>query len=305
MTSNRQQHVRRSAPLRTYTCNWCGMVSEGTSLSCPACGAPVNVKDIVSLSGWVKLPAIKSMAKLQFGQSFCQVEGTYAPVADMSLAPRDGVYFTHHVLLWKDSQVTLSAMPLDDAWKRMFAGMPLVMLQAQGPGHVAFSQDAPGEIIALPLHSNQSVDVREHVFMVATNQVAYDYFNPQIWFATKDGSDRELHFPLGLFMDRFFAPKTPGLLLLHGAGNVFVRQLAPGETILVKPTTLLFKDSTVEMHLRQDYPANQGTHHFWRTWYQRYIWLQLYGPGRVAIQSAYEQSEDNGKKIVGSSPMSM
>ena len=54
--------------------------------------------------------------------------------------------------------------------------MPLVMTQAQGPGHIAFSRDAPGEMIALPLQPGQAVDVREHFFLVATANVTYDWF---------------------------------------------------------------------------------------------------------------------------------
>ena len=99
--------------------------------------------------------------------------------------------------------------------------------------------------IALPIQPGQAVDVREHVFMVATGQVAYDWFNTGIWFSTKNGDDTETHYPLGMFMDRFSATSQPGLLLLHAAGNAFVRGLAQGETILVKPTALLFKDTTV------------------------------------------------------------
>ncbi len=102
-----------------------------------------------------QLPGRKDMAKLQFGNSFCQIEGMYVPVADMNLSAEDSVYFTHHVLLWKDPQVNITTMSLAGAWKRMFAGMPLIMTQAQGPGHIAFSQDAPGELIALPLQPGQ------------------------------------------------------------------------------------------------------------------------------------------------------
>ena len=42
------------------------------------------------------------MARLQFGQSHCQIEGTTVPVADFTLAQQDMVYFSHHVLLWTD-----------------------------------------------------------------------------------------------------------------------------------------------------------------------------------------------------------
>jgi len=282
-------------PLRVYNCTWCGQASDGVALSCPACGAQVDVRDIVSKSGWSELPGRKDMAKLQFGQSFCQVEGTYVPVADMSLAAGDRIYFSHHVLLWMDGQVKVSAMSMKGAWKRMIAGMPLIMTQAEGPGHIAFSRDAPGELVALPIQPGQAVDVREHLFLVATSAVAYDWIQSGIWFSTREGNETETHYPLGMFLDRFTSPQVPGLLLLHAAGNVFVRQLQPGQTILVKPTAFLFKDPTVHMQLHFERPA--GTWRSWRSWGDRYIWLRLKGPGRVAVQSAFEPIEDNGRTI--------
>ena len=130
-----------SAPAagRSYTCNWCGAVSDGTSLSCPSCGATVNVKEIVTPTGWIEMPGRKDMAKLQIGKSSCQIEGLYVPVADFNLSPEDGVYFAHHVLLWKENSVAISMMSMKGAWKRAFAGMPIFMTQAKGPGHIAFS----------------------------------------------------------------------------------------------------------------------------------------------------------------------
>ncbi len=101
-------------------------------------------------------------------------------------------------------------------------------------------------------------------------------------------------------MDRFVAPQAPGLLLLHAGGNAFIRHLAPGETILVQPTALLFKDPTVSMQLHIEYP-DTGSWAPWRAWSHRHLWLRLYGPGRVAVQSAYEHMEDNGRNISGHS----
>ena len=45
----------------------------------------------------------------------------------------------------------MSAMSLAKAWKRLFAGLPLIMTQATGPGRIAFSKDRPGEVFALPI----------------------------------------------------------------------------------------------------------------------------------------------------------
>lgn len=282
-------------PTRTHTCPWCGLVSDGTQLNCPACGATIDVEQVVTNSGWTELPGRRDMAKLQFGNSHCQIEGTYVPVADFNLSPMDGVYFSHHVLLWKEPQVNITAMSLKGAWKRLFAGLPLIMTQAVGPGHIAFSMDAAGEVIALPLQPGQGVDVREHIFMVATLNITYDWFSTNVWFNTRSGDETETHYPLGAFMDRFYAPQSPGLLLLHAAGNVFTRQLAQGQTILVKPTALLFKDPSVQMQLHFEHP--NGTTRSWRSWGERYLWLRLYGPGRVAVQSAYAHMHDNGRNI--------
>jgi uncharacterized protein (AIM24 family) len=274
-------------------------VVDGGLESCPQCGAALGMKSGVTASHWIELPGRKDMAKIQFGNSAVQIEGKYVPVADVNLAPADSIYFAHHVILWKDPQVNITTMSLRGAWKRMFAGMPLIMTQAQGPGHIAFSHDAPGELISLPLHAGQAIDVREHLFLLATHSVNYDWFDSGIWFTTKDGDETETHYPLGMFMDRFMAPQFPGLLLLHAAGNVFVRDLGPGQTILVKPSALVFKDPSVQMHLHFEHPslAWRG----WGSWSNRYLWLRLIGPGRVAVQSVFAKHEGEGRRMTNSS----
>lgn len=285
------------------TCPWCGASFEGSQLSCPRCGATVDAPPVSTASGWEKLPGRKDMAKLQFGDSLCQIEGKYVPVADVKLAGSDSVYFTHHVLLWKDPQVNITPMSLTGAWKRMFAGMPLIMTEAHGPGHIAFSRDDPGEMIALPIQPGQSVDVREHLFMFATNKVAYDWFTTNIWYTTQTGSgddaEQETHHPVGMLMDRFHAPESPGLLILHAAGNVFVRELAANQTILVKPTALIFKDPTVQMQLHFEHPHTGFS--LWGSWANRYLWLRLWGPGRVAVQSVFDRMEGENSNITSCS----
>ncbi len=291
----------RSAPpapaprVASAKCSWCGSVVNAAESACPRCGASVSLAGAVAASGWAQLPARKDMAKLQFGNSFCQVEGLYVPVADMNLAAEDGIYFTHHVLLWKDPQINITTMPLAGGWKRLFAGMPLIMTQARGPGHIAFSRDLPGELIPLPLQPGQAVDVREHLFLVATEHVKYDWFQAGIWFQTQSGNDSETHYPIGMFMDRFTAPTAPGLLLLHAGGNIFVRHLGPGETILIKPTSLIFKDPAVQMALHFERPSTAFSG--WGYWSNRYLWLRLSGPGRVAVQSVFEPIEGEARNI--------
>jgi uncharacterized protein (AIM24 family) len=266
------------------------MPSAGENGTCPHCGAPVDIQLRVSDSGWVEQPPIRDMARIRFSRSTCQISGTYVPVAEMELHDDDWVYFSHHVLLHTDPQVRLDNMPMKGAWKRMRAGMPLVMMTGRGPGHIAFSADDPGETLAVPMRGGQAVDVVEHRFLVATGNVSYDWQNSNVWFTTSDGDDTEWHYPIGQTLDRFTATGGNGLLLLHGPGNTFVRDLAPGQRILVQPGGLIWKDPTVGMFLHFEYPRGQ----YWASsarWQAKSIWLTLQGPGRVAVQSVFERPE--------------
>ncbi|HEV2448337.1 MAG TPA: hypothetical protein VGS58_20535, partial [Candidatus Sulfopaludibacter sp.] len=68
-----------------------------------------------------------------------------------------------------------------------------------------------------------------------------------------------------------------------------------GQTILVKPTALVFKDPSVSMQLHFEHPGAIFT--MWRSWGNRYIWLRLTGPGRVAIQSVFEHIEGEARNM--------
>jgi uncharacterized protein (AIM24 family) len=280
----------------TYTCPYCRMPTDGASTACARCGAPVDVRLAVSHSGWAKQPPIKDMARIRFNRSTCQISGNYVPVAEMNLHQEDSVYFSHHVLLHADANVQMEAMKMAGGWNRVMAGMPLIMMRAQGPGHIAFSADHPGETLAIPLQANQSVDVVEHRFLLATGNVGYRWESSGVWFTTQDGDEQEWHYPLGQMMDRFTAQGGPGLLMLHAPGNTFVRDLSPHDKILVQPSGLIWKDPSVRMHLHFEYP--HGSYWFSSArWEAKSVWLTLQGPGRVAIGSVFERPETVGSVI--------
>ena len=276
-----------------YTCPYCRMSSDGQGGTCPACGAPVDVRLRVSDSGWIEQPPIKDMARIHFGHSICQISGSYVPVADMRLHDGDWVYFAHPALLHADTRVRLDTLSLKGGWQRKRAGMPLVMMTATGPGHIAFSADAPGETLAVPLRQGHAIDVAEHRFLVATGNVQYQWENAHVWFTTGSGDDTEWHYPMGRFMDRFASAQGNGLLLLHAPGNTLVRDLEYGQRILVQPTALIWKDRSVRSGLHFEYPRGQ----YWFSsarFEAKTTWLSLHGPGRVAIQSVFERPETVG-----------
>ena len=208
---------------------------------CPSCGAaapqPVSVGAYAEPVGEADNPK----ETMRIGDTSVRVEGELVPVVDIELGPRTGVYFEHHILLWKQPQVRLGFLGLQNAGKRFFAGLQIFISTAQGPGNIAMSREAPGQIVALRIRPGQPpVDVREHQFLMATNGVAYDFY----W---QTGLANVFFSRSGLFIDRFSATNEEGLLLLHGYGNVFEKQLGPGEQIDVEPGAWLWKDATVRM----------------------------------------------------------
>jgi uncharacterized protein (AIM24 family) len=83
-----------------------------------------------------------------------------------------------------------------------------------------------------------------------------------------------------MYMDRFVTAGYPGMLILHGNGDVLERMLRPGEKILVEPGGFLYKDSTVQMQAMQ-MPLKTGLLR-----HGMYL-AEMTGPGRVGIQSMY------------------
>ena len=178
---------------------------------------------------------------LTIGDMTIRVEGELVPVADVELGSQQTIYFEHHILLWKQPDVTLGFTSLEHSTKRFFAGLEIFISTAQGPGNISFSREAPGQIVTLRLAPGESVDVREHQFLLATSNVSYDFF----W--QKGLSNILFSQSGGLFIDRFVGGDGDGVVLLHGYGNVFQKTLAPGEMLDVEPGGWLWKDSSVQM----------------------------------------------------------
>jgi len=178
-------------------------------------------------------------APITIGDMTILVKGELVPVVDVELGSRQSVYFEHHILLWKQPNVTLGFLGLQNAAKRFFSGLQIFISTAQGPGNIAFSREAPGQVVAMRLRPGEAIDVREHQFLLASSSVDYDFY----W---QQGLANVLFSRAGLFIDRFTA-REEGVLLLHGYGNVFEKTLAPGEMLDVEPGAWLWKDANVRM----------------------------------------------------------
>jgi uncharacterized protein (AIM24 family) len=167
--------------------------------------------------------------------------------------------------------VSLEGKNLRSAGQRTIAGMPHAVIEAHGPGRIACTRDASGEVVVLPLQPGRELDVRGHAFLVAAQNVSYDFIQIEKLASVGHGGP-------GMYLDRFVAPDSEGLLLLHGYGNVFERRLGDGETILVEPGGFLYKDASVAI---TPTPMQAATA------LRQANWAELTGPGRVGIQSMY------------------
>ena len=261
-------------PFERIQCQWCQSMNEKSALACRSCGAPLDIRNLVSESGWREAPRIRDMTEIQFSSSTCQVEGEIVPAAEINLGANDSIFFEHHVMLWKEERVAMSVMSLSGGLKRAFAGMPFIISVATGPGRIAFSRDATGELVVLPLHPGMELDVREHAFLLSSHQIDYS-------FVRVKGLSNILFGGQGMYMDRFVTTGAPGLLILHGYGNVFERRLQLGESIMVEPGAFLYKDSSVTLNVEFQ---KLGAGFFGGTTMSL---ARMTGPGRVGIQSMY------------------
>ncbi|MBS0194542.1 MAG: AIM24 family protein [Proteobacteria bacterium] len=282
-----------------YPCPYCRMTGPLSERgTCRTCGNPAKVNALVSDSGWEELPGAKDMAHIQFGRSHVQIAGSFVPVADFDLQAGDRIWFPHHKLTFAESSVKLANHKDGKSFfTRFLAKMERYLLEATGPGHLALSDNHPGEIVSLPLDRGKAMWVRNHCFLAATDAVTYAPSANNLYFKVRNGNDIEIERPLGMYDDIFSAPNEQGLLLLHSPGNTMFRDLQPHESVYVQADALLYRDLSVSAWLIAEYPRAKVSI-FSNQYANRHLWLRLTGPGRVAISSKYEREINNPHPIV-------
>ena len=200
------------------------------------------------------------------------LDGALAPVLTVDVSQRP-VFFEQHILFWKHPDIHISLKPMPGVLKRFVAGVQMFILQASGPGCIAFSRSAVGHIVPIRLAPGQTIHVRAHQFLAATDTVDYG-------FEMVPGILNRAMGETGTFLDRFGAGAEEGIVWLHGHGNVFEKTLAEGESIEVQPLGWLYKDPSVRIETDSDTFTSGllGSN-------TNFIFNRLTGPGRVGLQS--------------------
>jgi uncharacterized protein (AIM24 family) len=200
------------------------------------------------------------------------IQGELVPALMVEL--REGsIYFEHHVLLWKSPRLLVKLKKVSGAFKRMMAGLPIFITGTDGQGHIALSRDVAGHIAPIHLEEGQAIELREHQFLAATDNVSYD-------FTLVKGVTNMFFSNSGIFIDRFTSRRGTGVVWVHGYGNLFEINLQKDQQIDVEPHAWVYKDPTVKMETKiQRLTAGllgaQG----------QLLINRFTGPGRLGIQS--------------------
>lgn len=278
-------------------CASCQASIPDQSRFCPNCGAAVSQAPGTGSYREPQPETENPKSPIALDDLSIRIEGELVPVVDVELGARQTVFFEHHIVLWKQPNVTLGFMGIQNAAKRFFAGLQIFISTAKGPGNISFSREAPGQIVAMRLQPGQAVDVREHQFLLATGNVNYDFY----W---QQGLANVLFSRSGLFIDRFTGTSSEGLVLLHGYGNVFEKQLGAGEMLDVEPGGWLWKDANVRMDTVSVLRSGGGGGLMGAIGAfvggSALTLNRFYGPGRVGIQSmTYHEPQLEGAAQAG------
>lgn len=205
-----------------------------------------------------------------------QIRGELVPELAVKLDGGQTIFFEHHVALWKhgDIDIGIKTGGIAGAFKRKVAGLQIMLTEAKGNGQISFSRDGVGHVFAMHMQAGDVLETREHQYLAATSNVDYS-------FSRVKGIGSVLFGGTGFFLDKFTAKNDPGIVWLHGYGNVLQATLASGEYIDVEPGGFLYKDAEVKLESKM-----QGikTGLFGGS---NIVWNRFHGPGRVGIQTMY------------------
>ncbi|HEY8858712.1 MAG TPA: AIM24 family protein [Gaiellales bacterium] len=217
-----------------------------------------------------------------------RISGSLVPELVFDLDGSGGIFFEHHTLLWKDAPLTIELKKLPGGIKRKIAGLDFFLTMTRGPGRIAFSHAAPGKIIDHHLEPGQTLLVREHHFLAATDNLEYT-------FERVKGVRSMLFGGSGFFVDKFSASKGTASVWVMGNGDVYEATLGQGEQIDIEAGSWLYRDPSVRMEavtmgLKTGLFGGGG----------KLTWNRFTGPGRVGIQTMFNNPAALVEGVAGS-----
>lgn len=167
--------------------------------------------------------------------------GTVQHTLTVDVQPGQEIYSDAGAMSWMSATMQMKAKTgggLGGMFKRMVSGASAFIIDYEavgGPGHVAFTADFPGKILAFELEANQTLIMHKHAFICAEKSVQLDMF-----FSRKLGA--------GFFGGEGFILQKltgPGMVFAELDGDAIEYHLDPGEVMKVEPGYVAMFDSGV------------------------------------------------------------
>src|SRR4051794_26698880 len=164
-----------------------------------------------------------------------RIQGTTMPVLDVQLDPNESIFSESGELSWMTASIQMTTHTqmgggggLFGVLKRVAGGGSLFMTEyraMQYPGEVSFATKVPGHIVPVQVAPGQEYLVHRHGFLCATPQVTISVgFQQSLGAGIFGGS--------GFLLQRVAGY---GMAWLELSGELIMKNLAPGETLLVHP----------------------------------------------------------------------
>lgn len=174
-----------------------------------------------------------------------EISGTVMQTVAVELAAGETVYSQTNTMAWMSDNIQMATHTgggLLAGLKRSLTGGSLFITEftAQGDGHIAFAPRFPGTVIARELKANESLICRKETFLAAQKGV-----NVEIAWQQRIGA--------GFFGGEGFILQRvtgPGVVWLDLSGEVVVRNLAPGERLLVHAGHVGVQEPTVQFDIQ-------------------------------------------------------
>jgi uncharacterized protein (TIGR00266 family) len=164
-----------------------------------------------------------------------RIQGTTMPVLDVQLDPNESIFSESGELSWMTASIQMTTHTqmgggggLFGVLKRVAGGGSIFMTEyraVQYPGEVSFATKVPGHIVPVQVAPGQEYLVHRHGFLCATPQVTISVgFQQSLGAGIFGGS--------GFLLQRIAGY---GMAWLELSGELIMKNLAPGETLLVHP----------------------------------------------------------------------
>ena len=164
-----------------------------------------------------------------------RIQGTTMPVLDVQLDPNESVFSESGELSWMTSSIQMTTHTqmgggggLFGVLKRVAGGGSIFMTEYRAvghPGEVSFATKVPGHIVPVQVGQGMEYLVHRHGFLCATPQVTISVgFQQSLGAGIFGGSGFLLQRVAGF-----------GMAWLELSGELIMKNLAPGEVLLVHP----------------------------------------------------------------------